>query len=534
METLKGERLDFNDLIHGANGLLSNASMAEWVRYKLDQNISHILIDEAQDTSPLQWHFIAQLTQDLFTYQDDTKSLFVVGDIKQSIYSFQGAFAESFMHFHDLFKAQAQAAEKRWWDVSLTASFRTTGPLLTTIDRVFNETSAIRALGRDAATTQLAHVSARTGDHGELIQMPKTLRLEGESAPVLRTAQSIADHIQQDLASGRVLVSKGRPVHPADYLILVQQRGPLTQTLYTELVSRHLPVSPPDRTRLNENLVIQDLLALGRWALNRQDDWSLACLLTSPFSGLDAQTRDQLCLDRGELSLWAYMKEQEALKDLCDRLERWAYEANSQPVCVFYTQMLAYHRDALEKTQGPQIFALIEAFLSRITQFEKNASGLQSFLEWFDTVGDMPIKRILGHEPVNQIRIMTIHGAKGLQAPIVILADATRGPEVDFEFIQEKEGETLLWIPTVTLRTPDLSEAHEVYVNRLYDEYYRLLYVALTRAEDELLICGWEDRVKNHPVMNWYECVESVVTHCHPREGGDPSYVHPRSGPGSC
>ncbi len=505
MELLKGERLDFTDLIHSANGLLAHPQMAPWINYKLSESLDHILVDEAQDTSPLQWHFITQLAQDFFDTESSHKTLFVVGDMKQSIYSFQGAFLESFLHFQNLFKNQAQLCGKQWWDIALRSSYRTTGPLLNKIDAVFNTTQARRALG--IAHEPLSHPSARLQSHGLLTLFPKFGKEQGGTHPVEATAQAIAQQIYSQIHSNYTIVGKNRSVRPQDYLILVQQRGPLTQALYNALLEHGLPTAPADRTRLNEHLITQDILAFAKWSLNTQDDFSLACVLCSPFGKLDPTTRQALVLNRGTVSLWEHIMHQELYYELTQTLQRWQQEACSRATSDFFIRLFAYFQKDFLTDYGPSIIPLLDAFLGRVTQYEAFGQGLQGFVEWFEIIGDYPIKRVLGHEQTDQIRIMTVHSAKGLQSPIVILADATRLPDVDFEFIQNPQGKGLLWIANASLRTAALSQAHEDYINRLYDEYYRLLYVALTRAEDELMVFGWEDRATNHPLMSWYDCL---------------------------
>ncbi|HRN89425.1 MAG TPA: UvrD-helicase domain-containing protein, partial [Hyphomicrobium sp.] len=342
--------LDFDDLIQRAQNLLANSSSVEWVLYKLDRGLDHILVDESQDTSPSQWRVVEAIAGEFFSgtgaREDVVRTLFAVGDEKQSIYSFQGAAPEMFSAMGDRFASLTESAGATWQRIPLTLSFRTVAPVLDAVDRVFADTA------RTPGVTPAPHVAQRAG-HAGLVELWETEQyeeaepadawspLEDKTAepPVVRLANRIADTIQGWIATGETLVSTSRPITPGDILILVQKRNPFAAPMVQALKARGIPVAGADRMRLTEQIAVQDMLSLGDFLTLPEDDLALAEVLKSPIFGLDDADLEALACGR-KGTLWKALldasRDVSRFVEAAETLKRWRKAADFRPPFEFF------------------------------------------------------------------------------------------------------------------------------------------------------------------------------------------------------
>jgi ATP-dependent helicase/nuclease subunit A len=517
--------VDFNDLIRRTVALLAEPGMGDWVRYKLDQVTEHILIDEAQDTNPQQWAIVSAIADEFFAGEgvraETVRTLFTVGDYKQAIFGFQGTdpiyFRAAFERFLALSNIHADAGfdiEPRPVEqLSLTHSFRSTRPVLEFVDAAI---AALPAPGMGTDTE--AHASEVPGPGTVTLWPPVTdgaseAEEEGWVSDATRKlAGETARAIKGWLDEGLMLESKGRPLRPEDVMILVKRRGELASLLVARLYAEGVPVAGVDRLRLNAPLAVQDLLAAIRFALQPEDDLSLASLLVSPLIGW---TQDELMAaavrERG--GLWRHLRDtqpEERLAPLYALLRR----ADIATPYRFLEEMLSGPMEGRRKLLvrlGEEARDPIEELLNAALNFEKLATpSLQRFLDWFDR-GDVEIVRDAA-QPHDAVRVMTAHGAKGLQAPLVILADATvdptRNPR-DF-LLWAPEGHDGPAFPIFRPRAGERGGALDAVIEaadaRELEEHWRLFYVAATRAEERLIIAGaLGPQAKGEaPEKSWY------------------------------
>jgi ATP-dependent helicase/nuclease subunit A len=520
--------LDYDDLIERSITLLTGAQAAAWVLYKLDGGLDHVLIDEAQDTTPAQWQVIRALTEEFFAGEGaheehvaTPRSIFAVGDEKQSIYSFNGADPAGFEHMRSYFSARVREAGGRFESLSLTLSFRSTQAVLDAVDAVFGLEQA-RA-GLTAAGEDIAHIARRAKEAGLAALWPCIIPQEiretepwhapldhiDAQSPTVTLANHLAGIIANWLQSPEILSSTGKPICAGDILILVRRRNAFMEEMISALKRRGIPVAGADRMILAEQIVVRDLVAMGQFALLPQDDLNLASLLKSPLIGLEEEELFHLAHGRtGTLfeSLLRHAPSQARFEVVRRLLADVSARADTMPVFEFFSHILENlgGRRRIAAYQGPQAFEAIDEFFNQALIYEQSAApSLQGFLHWF-TVGQAEVKRDLDHGR-DEIRVMTAHGAKGLEAPIVILPDTCQIPE------GRQDDVVLAWYPqnrqSWAERSPFLlwrdgreKPAQAVISARGYAaqlreaEYRRLLYVAMTRARDRLYICGYENK----------------------------------------
>lgn len=530
--------LDFDDLIRHAEGLLSHRAHAEWVLYKLDGALDHILVDEAQDTSSAQWNVIGALAHEFFSgdgaREGSTRTLFAVGDEKQSIYGFQGARPEMFARVGRNFAAAARNAGLLWRDVPLTLSFRSVAPLLTVVDTVFRDTS--RAAGTTAGTEVVRHIANRLGQAGvfEIWDAEKPegvteadvwapLEEERIFSPVSRLAVHIADTIGGWLNSGERIASENRPIRPADILILVRKRRPFADAIIVALKARGIPVAGADRIELAEQLAVQDLMAAGDFILLPEDDLVLAALLKSPLFDLDDDDLLAIAPER-KGSLWSALLSAASttprFKEAADTLKRWRAFADYVPPFEFFAELLdrdGGRRKLLERL-GPEAADPIDEFLNLALNYDRAAApSLQGFLDWLRRT-EIVIKRDM-EDGRGEVRVMTVHGAKGLEAPIVFLPDTCTvrsgdrpGGLLDLPHVARPSSvpDPFCWPVKGTSRLPGVQAAKQAAQSRETQERNRLLYVALTRARDRLYVAGFEG-VKGRERDCWYDIITGAL-----------------------
>jgi ATP-dependent helicase/nuclease subunit A len=531
--------LDYDDLIAKTVSLFVEFGAAPWVLYKMDQGIDHILVDEAQDTNPKQWDIVRALAEEFFAGKgrsETLRTLFAVGDEKQSIYSFQGAEPVRFGAAGRDFRIKAEAAGLVFHRVPLTLSFRSTEPILEAVDAVFAREAAAKGLTWiDPTITHTAHRKQEPGlvELWEVEEDPKAPaapafepwndRNEGTGA-VERLCQRIASTIKAwlDGAEGGALESQKRRVKAGDILILVRRRDPFTTPMIRALKHAGISVAGADRMLLMQQLVVQDLVALADFLLMPEDDLALAVVLKSPLFNLDDDALFAIAPTR-KGSLWAALKDSNdpRFKEAKTRLSDWLSRTDLVPPYEFFAQLLgsegALMRTRLLTRLGPEAADAIEEFLGLALTYDREAApSLLGFIAELRS-GDLEVKRDMEQDR-NEVRIMTVHGAKGLQAPIVFLPDTCqlpRNPGVRLYELARFGGGPgeighLVW--AVANRKHDVIEAAKAAIRDAeIEEYHRLLYVAMTRAQDRLYVCGWLGKT-SLPEGSWYDLIKKGIS----------------------
>ncbi len=523
-------RLDYDDLVLRAAQLLRDEGAAPWVLYKLDGGLDHILVDEAQDTSPEQWRVIAALADEFFSgagVREDVRTVFVVGDEKQSIFSFQGADLDELERMRAHFAARAGAAQLGFREVGLDLSYRSTGAVLAAVDAVFARDPA-----RDGvafADHVIEHRPERQGHAGTVELWP--LVVEAKAPPrqpwaptseppdgagaSARLARCIADTVRRWLDDGEVLEARGRPVKAGDVMVLVRTRTRFVAELMRALKHDGVPVAGADRMVLSDQLAVMDLVALGEFLLLPDDDLTLATVLKGPLIGLDEDELFALAHDRDD-GLWRTLARRRDERPVFARahaeLSGLLARADFVPPYELFADVLGARggRRNLVARLGVDANDPIDEFLSLALDYERSEPpSLQGFLHWL-AAGDVEVKRDLEHGR-NEVRVMTVHGAKGLEAPIVFLPDTTSTPRPHGARLLWHEGddgdETLLWPVRKEYDEARCREARDSARQREMKEYRRLLYVAMTRAEDRLYVCGWQARRQTVADDCWYRLV---------------------------
>lgn len=519
--------VDFDDLIERTRALLIEDNMGEWIRFKLDQATDHILVDEAQDTNAAQWAIVSALAGE-FWAGDGAKgaklrTLFTVGDFKQAIYGFQGTDPEIYRAVGGVFAGYAGGARQEILRLSLNQSFRSTPPVLDVVDALLEEIGS-EALGLDE--TAKPHESAR-GGLGEVLLLPPVIAEndtedDGEETWIPSAtrdlASTLAKQVKAWLAEPLWLAKDGgRALMPGDVMILVRKRSDLAALLVARLHEEGVPVAGVDRLKLQAPLAVQDLLAAMRFAAQPLDDLNLASLLVSPLIGWSQDELFALAHGRAGV-LWDAVPP----GDVRDALRDMLSAADNITPYAFLENLLSgalQGRKKLLARLGKEARDPIDELLNAAFQFERECTAsLQQFLDWFDR-GESEIVRD-ADAAGNAVRVMTVHGAKGLQAPLVILADACADPdkalERNFKWTIDGVVEKLpLFRPRSAERelVASLKESMDDADDKAKREHWRLLYVAMTRAEERLVIAGSLGPRANGvvPEASWHAMIERAM-----------------------
>ncbi len=523
--------VDFDDLIERTIGLLSREDDADWVLYQLDSRIDHILIDEAQDTSPEQWRIVELLTSEFFAGQGARASIptvFAVGDEKQSIYGFQGARPEELQRYGAIYEKKARDAGFPWRAVDLGLSFRTLAPVLDAVDSV---TGALPGLSDGERVPHVAYRGASGGlvelwepERGEKEEKGAVWETEAARAPEKSPAEAlaarIAAKIKHWLASGETLAS-GRPIQPGDILILLRKRAPMARLLQAALKREGVPVSGADRMALLEELAVMDLLSLASAALQPDDDLALAEVLKSPLFGFCDDDLFELSQGR-ETSLWQALAEKEigGVKSgrycaAAERLRLWRELALRLTPFDFFAHVLEAEggRKAFASRLGAECLDALDEFLNLAEAFSARAlPGLSEFVVSVRQ-GASEVKRETD-QASGEVRVMTVHGAKGLEGAVVILADAcgNRDPSRSPIFLvggEDGAPAVPVWAIKGASELPPIAAAKSVLSDAEQREKGRLLYVAMTRARDRLHIVGAHTGAL--PAGCWYETIRTAL-----------------------
>ncbi len=523
--------LDFDDLILRARQLLNDPAVAAWVLYRLDGGIDHILVDEAQDTSPVQWDVIEKLAQEFTSGRgardDSTRTLFVVGDKKQSIYSFQGAEPGAFDRMQAEFGRRLADAGDGLQTLSLEYSFRSSSAILRLVDRVFAgrsgagfpETGRHRAFKADLpGRVDLWPVVDRVADDEDRAWTDPVDRPSPEHHNVV-LANRIATAIKHMIEHGETIPADGaapgrlarRPVRPGDFPILVQRRSDLFAEIIRACKAADLPIAGADRLKVGAELAVKDLAALLSFLATPEDSLALATVLKSPLFGWSEQDLFDLAHRRGGRFLWPALRDRAGefpatmaiLNDLRGQTDFL------RPYDLI-ERILTRHggRRKLLGRLGPEAEDGINALLSQALAYERtDIPSLTGFLVWMET-DDLEIKRQMGSAG-NMVRVMTVHGAKGLESPIVILPDTgPRRPPQPGE-IMLVDG-LPLWRLTADRMPAPMAAARDAARQAQMNERLRLLYVALTRAEKWLIVAAAGDLDKTGD--SWYQMVRAGLT----------------------
>ncbi len=532
--------LDFEDLIQKTSRLLAGGEATAWVLFKLDGGLDHILVDEAQDTSPVQWSIIEALATEFFAdtgtrSADRLRTIFAVGDEKQSIYSFQGAAPKMFAATGVRFEAITLAAGQEWRRLPLQLSFRSVKPLLDAVDRVFADPIRGRGVTSDAATVR--HVALRQGQAGLIEVWPPEQPADDEAvdpwsplgdsiakAPATRVAQRIALTIDTWLKTGELLRSENRPIQPRDIIILVRNRRPFAPSMVAALKARGIAVAGADRMRLTDQIAVQDLMALGDFLTLPEDDLALATILKSPL--FDLNDDDLLKVAPGRKgTLWSAVidraKSDLRFRPAAETLKRWRADADFTPPFEFFAKILDSDgaRAKLLRRLGPDASDPIDEFLNLAIGYDEQAPpSMLGFLTWLRG-GIHEIKRDM-EQTRNEVRVMTVHGAKGLEAPIVFLPDTCApGAKKQRAKLVALGGGSLpsgttapfAWTIKGASSLSLIADGHDIAKRAEEEEHRRLLYVALTRARDRLYIASFDGRQKR-PSDCWYAIINDGLS----------------------
>ncbi|HEX2559319.1 double-strand break repair helicase AddA [Phenylobacterium sp.] len=553
-EKARSGGLDFADLIERTCALLASRPAAAWVLYKLDGGIDHILVDEAQDTAPDQWRIVRALTGEFFAGEDRKaerrleRNIFVVGDEKQSIYSFQGAQPELLIHEFEFHRERASGAGFRFERVDLLASWRSTPQVLSFVDATFAPPELATAILPRAAAEKIEHTAMRAAHAGCVDIWPLEQELTGserdawdapldaesETSANRRLAEKIACEIEALIERGDAVfdsrLKDWRPATAGDVLILVRRRKALFEDILRALKRRKIPVAGADRLALSEHIVFDDLLALARFVRFPKDELTLAALLRSPFCEVSDESLYELAHGRGKESLWARLRRRG------DERAEWAgaraflatalEEALTRRPFEFYARLLGLvgadgrsMRQRLLTRLGGEAEDALDEFLAQVLAAEgRGVHGLEGLASAFASL-DITVKREM-EAGRDEVRVMTAHGAKGLEAPIVFLPETTLSRTARGSPLMETETEDgergFLWCASGANDCEASAAARERRAKREEEEAYRLLYVALTRARDRLVLCGrLSATAKEENLKGWWGAVGAAFRHAH-------------------
>jgi ATP-dependent helicase/nuclease subunit A len=523
--------VDYDDLIDKTLSLLTNVDAA-WVHYKLDLGIDHLLIDEAQDTSSKQWQIVRQLVAE-FTAgagaRTVLRTIFAVGDEKQSIYSFQNAAPKEFAEMRHNFERTHASGGLDFVFREFKHSFRSGDSVLGAVDEVFKsrELAASVASDSDGFPPHIALPDAPPSqvEIWEPTEPDERREIEGwdapfdqvnETSPRVRLAQRIARTVRRLIDQREPVGIERRAARYGDVLVLVRQRGELFEAIIRALKNETVEVAGADRLILTEHIAVMDLMALADALLLPDDDLALATVLRSPLFDFADEDLFAIAWDRGPMSLRASLAhragERAIFAAAAALLDKLAEAARRETPFAFYAQILGAGgaRRRFLARLGAEANDALDEFLNLAFDYERRETpSLQGFIAWLraaraEIKRDMEIAR-------DEVRVMTVHGAKGLEAPIVILADTMTppaGPKPPR--LLPLAGDAVIWAGRKADDTPPVAAARQTALAEARDEYRRLLYVAMTRAADRLIVCGAAGKNKR-PDGCWYDLVRGPL-----------------------
>jgi ATP-dependent helicase/nuclease subunit A len=530
--------LDYDDLIDKTLSMLDRVSSG-WVHYKLDRGVDHVLIDEAQDTSPRQWdivaHIISEFTSGEGARDGVVRTIFAVGDEKQSIFSFQGAAPHEFDSRRRALDNKFRDAGLKFDPISFTYSFRSGAAILQSVDHVFRDEAIYRSI--HAANAYPVHETLADAGPSLIelweLQLPdKRDDLEGWRAPFdgvsatspeVKLAKRIQAEIRRLVESGTMTGHAGdrRPLRYGDMLVLVRRRGNAFDAVIQSLKHAGIPVAGADRLKLTEHIAIIDLMNLTDALLLPQDDLALAVALKSPLFGLSDDDLFTLAWQRkGSLrsALHDHAATRGKFADALSRLERCERRFATETPFAFYAWLLGGDggRARILKRLGHEANDALDEFLQLALSYERKApASPQGFMAWLRTA-DLEVKRDMEISR-DEVRVMTVHGAKGLEASVVFLVDTTSSP-ADTQrpkLVHLPKGDTashtsgiVVWAGRKADDSVAVAGARAAMLGEIEDEYRRLLYVAMTRAADRLVVGGcMPGNMNSVRKFSWYDLI---------------------------
>ena len=507
--------LDYHDIINLALQLISDPDNRDWVLYCLDGQIDHLLVDESQDNSLEQWHIVAGLCSEFFSglgSNTNLRTLFVVGDVKQSIYGFQNARPDYFHLMHQYFSRQSTNSVT----IHLNDSYRSTLPILSLVDKVFNKLREQVSFKSE----EISHTTKRGMEPGYVEIWPllpterrskanlwdyfdSTIELHNNSGNSILLAQTIAQRILSWLENSRFLAAKNRPVTAGDILILIRHRSPFVDHMVSELKRVNIPVTGRDRFNIMDYVVSQDLVNLGEFLLLPTNDLALATLLKSPMFRYKDSTLLDIANSCTEIRpLWHKLQKFPECQQTAEYLTTMIDISRTHTALDLYSLILSQHRKQFVECLGAQSEEIMEEFLNCIVKFQyENLNTLESFIYWIKNTS--PTVKGKTNASKDAVKIMTIHSAKGMQSPVVFLPDTTTIPRCDLQVVFDAQNRPFWCAGDTNFHCKQLKLLKK---QEEYNEYLRLLYVAMTRAEDELYIAG----LGNASSKSWYDIVVNV------------------------
>ncbi|AAY61025.1 uvrD/REP helicase N-terminal domain protein [Rickettsia felis str. Pedreira] len=500
--------LDYDDLIYYTEKLLNNKTTHEWLLHKLESEINHILVDEAQDTSPQQWNIITTLITEFNAANKPNNSTFIVGDDKQSIFSFQGADLHNFSLVNEQLKTNLTNANKKFKNITLEYSYRSCAEILQFTHNVLkniksnypslflSDNPLISSFRTHQGFITVWPLVTSEKQEELFWALPEDYENSKSAADLL--IEKIVNFIQEQIESKEILPSTASRISEKDFMILVRKRDEFSNNLIKELSKAKLKVEISDRINLKENLTIMDLISVAKFVLLSDDDLNLAGLLKSPIIGMNEKQLYELLVNKTDNSLWDNLS---ACEEIYAKLNSLIVIYKISTVENFFDLVVnnLNLREIYDDDMINELLTLSKNYTNDID------NSLQGFIAWFEN-NDIYIKRDMEHS--DKIRVMTVHGSKGLEAPIVILCDSTTLPVSSNKFIWDDKGE--MFFSANIVDTPEfLQELKEAEKLKDLQEYIRLLYVAMTRAKDRLIICGFSNKAAA-PENCWYEIVKQT------------------------
>lgn len=522
--------LDFMDLEWKAYRLLNHADNALWVQYKLDQRIDHLLIDEFQDTNPTQWRLVLPLLQELAAGGTErARSVFLVGDDKQSIYRFRRADPRLLHSAGNWLRAHLGARA-----YTLDASRRSAPAVIDLVNRVFSnpplgdllpsfqihDTHRTDLWGR-VELLPLIEPAADAGERAapQALRNPlQTPRPSEENRRHYLEGQAIARRIRA-LIDQRTLLGPDGAAVPLDYngIVILLRRRTHAQAYEQALREAGIPFLGADRGTLLESLEVRDLEALLEILITPYDNLALAQVLRSPLFAVSDSDLMRLAAIGGSGSwmerlqrLAAELPADAPLAHAWRTLTRWRSLAGHVPVHDLLDRIYseADVRGRYQTAFPPALRPRVQAHLTRFIELalEVDSGRYPSLVHFLSRLRELRAyeQQGPGETPAAdgaseaRVRLMTIHAAKGLEAPVVFLADAAATPAgptqafqalIDWPADAGRPASFLLAgrksdLDSVSRRWLEVQERAEA------REEANLLYVALTRAKQVLIVSG--------------------------------------------
>ena len=508
--------IDYDDLIKGSIYLLNESEKSDWIKYRISQRLSHILIDEAQDVSSKQWMVILLCMSDFFV-EDNGKTFFAVGDEKQSIYSFQGASTDIFLNMQKYIRNLTRECSNNLHEIKLEQSFRSSKKILNFVDAVFHEVH------------DLNHSYFAITHHKSKIDFPNSSielwpLVEAEAQPGYDPLEIFSDYLNTKNPTEILAEQIAHKVHDLihnhkikeeEIMILVRKRDKLMEDIITAFKKKGISTSGFDKLNLSRHLAAQDLIAAAKFILLPGDDYNLACLMKSPILQITEEELLQLC-QRGELSIWENLQRIKNTNSKFDNAYLMLNELLSNtdlhtPYNLFFHILYTLKmKTEFLSCFGMHIEEVLDQILKIALDFESEDFSLTKFTDYFEN-SDIEMK---SSPKDNQVKVMTAHSSKGLESKVVILPDTTSLPTNKGGAVFDLENGFVIYQNDSANRNNIYKEKIAAHKTKTMQEYYRLLYVALTRASEHLIICGCAN-AQTVPEESWYSVMKKAFEKNH-------------------